>query len=93
MQKKLQPFTTDLHTHLAQELKKLEGVIKVKLQNSEYKCDMIQCIVLYTTTLLSVKNMAAALLLPSKFVQISLVANMKIKPYSTGNFGNRFQPG
>lgn len=51
----------------------------------EYKCEMPQCMVLYTN-LLSIKNMAAASFLPSKFIQILFVANMNLEPYSTGNY-------
>lgn len=78
----------DLHTHLAQNYKKLEEaphIIKRRLQMGEYKCEMPQCMVLYTN-LLSIKNMAAASFLPSKFIQILFVANMNLEPYSTGNY-------
>lgn len=78
----------DLHTHLAQNGKKLEGgsrIIKMRLQMSEYRCEMPQCVELYSH-LLSMRNMVAASLPPSKFIQTLFVANMNLEPHSTGDF-------
>ena len=52
---------------------------------SEYKCEMPQRVVL-CSHLLSIRNMVAASLLPSRFIQILFVANMNLEPQSTGDF-------
>ena len=51
----------------------------------ESRCEMQQRVVLHGH-LLSIRNMVAASLLPSRFIQILFVANMNLEPHSTGDF-------